>query len=280
MVPRSQSRTPGRHGTFDDCIARIPDIAGLGFDVVYLTPIHPIGRSNRKGRNNGLRAAPGDPGSLYAIGAAEGGHDAVHPQLGTLDDFRRFVRACAERGIEVALDFAVQCSPDHPWLKEHPDWFQRRPDGSIQYAENPPKKYEDILNPDFYCGDSEHLWTALRDVVLFWINQGVRIFRVDNPHTKPFPFWEWLIREVQAVDPNVIFLSEALYPAEGDEGAGKTRVQPVLHLFHLAHRQGRTAGLSQRAHALSRMRIFSAEFFTNTPDIPPLPSAVGRAVGV
>src|SRR5262249_160441 len=209
MVPRSQAREPGRHGTFDDCIARLPEIAGLGFDVIYLTPIHPIGRTNRKGHNNALRAADGDPGSLYAIGAAEGGHDAVHPELGTLADFRRFVRACASCGVDVALDFAVQCSLDHPWLKEHPGWFKWRPDGSIQYAENPPKKYEDIVNPDFYGANSVELWCALRDVVLFWVDQGVRIFRVDNPHTKPFPFWEWLIREVQNVDPDVIFLSEA-----------------------------------------------------------------------
>src|SRR5262249_55459180 len=209
MMPRSQATMPGRHGTFDDCIVRVPEIAALGFDVLYLPPIHPIGRINRKGPNNALTAAPGDPGSPYAIGAEEGGHDAIHPELGTLDDFRRLVRACADHGMEVALDFAIQCAPDHPWLAHHPEWFKRRPDGSIQYAENPPKKYEDIVNPDFYGTDREALWRALRDVVLFWVRQGVRIFRVDNPHTKPFPFWEWLILEVQSVDPDVIFLSEA-----------------------------------------------------------------------
>jgi starch synthase (maltosyl-transferring) len=209
MVPRSQSRVRGQHGTFDDCIARLPEIAALGFDVLYLPPIHPIGHTNRKGRNNALRAELGDPGSPYAIGSADGGHDAIHPELGTLDDFHRLVAACAEHGMEVALDFAVQCSPDHPWLKQHPEWFKRRPDGSIRYAENPPKKYEDIVNPDFYGGTSDQLWMALRDIVLFWLAQGVRIFRVDNPHTKPFAFWEWLIREVQSVDPTVIFLSEA-----------------------------------------------------------------------
>src|SRR5215831_17339142 len=203
MMPRSQSAVFGKHGTFDDCINRLPDIAAMGFDVLYLTPIHPIGRVNRKGRNNSLRCEASDPGSPYAIGSAEGGHDAVHPELGTLDDFRRFVRACAEHRLEVALDFAVQCSPDHPWLAQHPEWFRRRPDGSIQYSENPPKKYEDIVNPDLYAPDNEGLWKALRDVVLFWIAQGVRIFRVDNPHTKAFPFWEWLIREVQSVDPDV-----------------------------------------------------------------------------
>jgi starch synthase (maltosyl-transferring) len=193
MVPRSQASVAGEHGTFDDCIRRLPDIAALGFDVLYFPPIHPIGGTNRKGRNNALRAEPGDPGSPYAIGSAEGGHDALHPQLGSLDDFRRLVAACAGHGLEVALDFAIQCSPDHPWLGQHPEWFKRRPDGSIQYAENPPKKYEDIVNPEFYGTGRDELWKALRDVVLFWVRQGVRIFRVDNPHTKPFPFWEWLI---------------------------------------------------------------------------------------
>jgi starch synthase (maltosyl-transferring) len=160
----------------------------MGFDVVYLTPIHPIGRTNRKGRNNSLQAGDGDPGSFYAIGSQEGGHDAIHPQLGSLQDFRRFVAACGAAGMEVALDFAVQCSPDHPWLKQHPEWFKRRPDGSMKYAENPPKKYEDIVNVDFESKDSEALYRALRDVVLFWVSQGVTIFRVDNPHTKPFCF--------------------------------------------------------------------------------------------
>jgi starch synthase (maltosyl-transferring) len=176
MMPRSQSAVFGKHGTFDDCINRLPDIAAMGFDVLCLTPIHPIGRVDRKGRNNSLRYEPGDPGSPYAIGSAEGGHDAVHPELGTLDDFRRFVRACAEHRLEVALDFAVRCSPDHPWLAQHPEWFRRRPDGSIQYSENPPKKYEDIVNPDLYAPDNEGLWKALRDVVLFWVAQGCASF--------------------------------------------------------------------------------------------------------
>ena len=209
MVPRSQGKTPGQHGTFKDCIARLPDIAVMGFDVVYLTPIHPIGSTNRKGRNNAVTAAEGDPGSPYAIGSAEGGHDAVHPELGTLEEFREFVAACKQHEMEVALDFAIQCSPDHPWLKDHPQWFRRRPDGSMRYAENPPKKYEDIVNPDFSSQDAGALWNALRDVVLFWIEQGVKIFRVDNPHTKPFRFWEWLIHGVQLRHPDVIFLAEA-----------------------------------------------------------------------
>ena len=269
MVPRSQGRIPGRHGTFDDCIARLPDIAALGFDVVYLPPIHPIGRTNRKGRNNALRAGPSDPGSPYAIGSAEGGHDAVHRELGTLDDFRRFVTACLDRGMEVALDFAIQCSPDHPWLKEHPEWFRRRPDGSIQYAENPPKKYEDIVNPDFYCVDSEKLWIALRDIVLFWVGQGVRIFRVDNPHTKPFGFWEWLIREVQAVDPNVIFLSEAFTRPKVMKALAKLGfTQSYTYFTWRTGKHELQAYLSEITRYPER-EYFRPNFFTNTPDILP-----------
>jgi len=269
MMPRSQGSIPGKHGTFDDCIARLPEIASLGFDVLYLPPIHPIGHTNRKGRDNALRAEPGDPGSPYAIGSEAGGHDAVHPELGTLEDFRGLVAACATHGLEVALDFAIQCSPDHPWLTAHPEWFRRRPDGSIQYAENPPKKYEDIVNPDFYCTDSERLWSALRDVVLFWLKQGVRIFRVDNPHTKPFEFWEWLIREVQAVDPGVIFLAEAF-----------TRPKVMKALAKLGFTQSYTyftwrTGKHELESYLSEItgyperEYFRPNFFVNTPDILP-----------
>jgi starch synthase (maltosyl-transferring) len=269
MVPRSQGRVPGRHGTFEDCIERLPDIADLGFDVVYLTPIHPIGRVNRKGRNNQLRATADDPGSLYAIGSCEGGHDAVHPQLGTLEDFRRFVAACHRHGLEVAIDFAVQCAPDHPWLEQHPEWFKRRPDGSIRYAENPPKKYEDIVNPDFFTSQPDSLWRALRDVVLFWAEQGVRIFRVDNPHTKPFPFWEWIIREVQDRHPDVIFLAEAF-----------TRPKVMKALAKLGFTQSYTyftwrAGKDELQAYLSELtgyperEYYRPNFFTNTPDILP-----------
>jgi len=270
MMPRSQGQTAGRHGTFDDCIARVPEIAGLGFDVIYLTPIHPIGRTNRKGRNNALQAAPGDPGSPYAIGAAEGGHDAIHPELGTLADFRRFVRTCSSYDIEVALDFAVQCSPDHPWVKEHPEWFRRRPDGSIQYAENPPKKYEDIVSPDFYGSNSMDLWSALRDIVLFWIDQGVRIFRVDNPHTKPFPFWEWLIREIQKVDPNVIFLSEAFTRPKVMKALAKLGfTQSYTYFTWRTEKEELQAYLSEITRHPER-EYFRPNFFTNTPDILPL----------
>ncbi|MEW6635537.1 MAG: alpha-1,4-glucan--maltose-1-phosphate maltosyltransferase [Actinomycetota bacterium] len=209
IFPRSQGTEPGRSATFREAEARLPEIANMGFDVLYMTPIHPIGHTNRKGRNNALTAEPGDPGSPYAIGSEEGGHKSVHPDLGTLEDFRRFVEATREHGMEVALDLAIQASPDHPYIKEHPEWFRWRPDGTIKYAENPPKKYQDIVNVDFYCEDWEGLWREWLDVVLFWVSQGVKIFRVDNPHTKPFTFWEWLIREVQEEHPEVIFLSEA-----------------------------------------------------------------------
>jgi starch synthase (maltosyl-transferring) len=270
MVPRSQGTIPGRHGTFDDCIARLPDIASLGFDVVYLTPIHPIGRTNRKGRNNALVAQPGDPGSFYAIGSQEGGHDAVHPELGTLADFRRLVAACADHGMEVALDFAVQFSPDHPWIAQHPEWFKRRPDGSIQYAENPPKKYEDIVNPEFYATGGEQLWMALRDVVLFWIDQGVRIFRVDNPHTKPFPFWEWLIREVQTIHPEIIFLAEAFTRPEVMKALAKLGFsQSYTYFTWRTHKKELQAYLSEITGYPER-EYFRPNFFANTPDILPL----------
>jgi starch synthase (maltosyl-transferring) len=270
MVPRSQSSVEGRHGTFDDCIARLPDIAAMGFDVVYLTPIHPIGTINRKGRNNALKAQPGDPGSPYAIGSAEGGHDAIHPALGTLDDFRRFVDACRDHHMEVALDFAIQCAPDHPWITEHPEWFRRRPDGSIRYAENPPKKYEDIVNPDFYCADRVSLWQALRDVVLFWVKQGVQIFRVDNPHTKPFPFWEWLIREVQERDPNVIFLAEAFSRPKIMKGLAKLGfTQSYTYFTWRTHKAELQEYLSEITRYPER-DYFRPNFFVSTPDILPV----------
>jgi starch synthase (maltosyl-transferring) len=209
MFPRSAGPDPTRSATFREAAAHLPRIAGMGFDVLYLPPIHPIGTSFRKGRNNALRAAPEDPGSPWAIGSPAGGHTAVDPGLGTLDDFDAF-RCEAERNdLEIALDLAWQCSPDHPWVQEHPDWFRQRPDGTIKYAENPPKKYQDIYPFDFESEDWPALWQALRDVTLFWVERGVRIFRVDNPHTKTFGFWEWMIDEVHARHPDVLFLSEA-----------------------------------------------------------------------
>jgi starch synthase (maltosyl-transferring) len=269
MFLRSQGRVPGQSGTFEDGIARLPEIQAMGFDVVYLPPIHPIGRVNRKGRDNSLTAAPGDPGSPYAIGASEGGHDAVHPELGGLAGFRRFVAAARERGMEVALDYAIQCAPDHPWVKQHPEWFIFRPDGSIKYAENPPKKYQDIVNVDFYNRDREGLWRALRDVVLFWIGEGVTIFRVDNPHTKPLPFWEWLIRDVQARYPEAIFLSEAFTRPKMMRALAKAGfTQSYTYFTWRVTKQELTEYGSELAQGPSK-EYLRPNFFANTPDILP-----------
>jgi starch synthase (maltosyl-transferring) len=202
MFPRSC-------GTFKDCEAILAQIAEMGFDVLYFPPIHPIGEAFRKGKNNSRQAQPEEPGSPWAIGGKEGGHKAVHPDLGTLEDFRHLVHAAEQKGIEIALDLAYQCSPDHPYAKEHPEWFRHRPDGTIQYAENPPKKYEDIYPFEFESPHWRSLWQELKSIVEFWIEQGVRIFRVDNPHTKPFDFWEWMIRDLKKKNHSLIFLSEA-----------------------------------------------------------------------
>ncbi len=200
---------PRSSGTLKDAEKELERAAAMGFDVVYLPPVHPIGRTSRKGRNNTLVAGPGDPGSPWAIGSEEGGHTAVHPELGTLEEFDRFVERARRLGLEVALDFAIQCSPDHPWVREHPEWFFHRPDGTIKYAENPPKKYQDVYPLNFHGADPRPLWAEMRRILEFWVGHGVSAFRVDNPHTKPVKFWEWLIREVQGAHPEVVFLSEA-----------------------------------------------------------------------
>jgi starch synthase (maltosyl-transferring) len=209
MFPRSCAPEPGRHGTFKDCERMLPYVASMGFDVLYLPPIHPIGRTNRKGKNNSVISSDKDPGSPWAIGAAEGGHRSIHPELGTLADFKSLVKRAESLGIEVALDLAFQCSPDHPYVDEHPEWFRQRPDGTVQYAENPPKKYEDIFPLDFTSAQWPELWQELLSVAQFWIDQGIRILRVDNPHTKPLGFWRWLIDEVKKKHPDVLFLAEA-----------------------------------------------------------------------
>jgi starch synthase (maltosyl-transferring) len=269
LFPRSQSGDVSRHGTFDDVIARLPDIRDMGFDVLYFPPIHPIGEKNRKGRNNSLTPAPGDPGSPYAIGSHEGGHDAIHPDLGGFDDFRRLVAAAQENGLETALDFAIQCSPDHPWLREHPDWFKWRPDGSIKYAENPPKKYEDIVNVDFYGGDPPGLWTALRDIVLFWAEQGVRIFRVDNPHTKPLPFWQWMIADVRARHPDVIFLSEAFTRPKMMYRLAKIGFSQSYTYFTWRNTKPEFIDYLTELTTTEVREFFRPHFFVNTPDINP-----------
>jgi starch synthase (maltosyl-transferring) len=265
LFPRSQSTELGVHGTFADVERRLDSIAEMGFDVLYLSPIHPIGKTHRKGRNNDPQASEEDVGSPWAIGSGEGGHSSVHPGLGTLEDFRRLVASTRERGMEIALDFAVQASPDHPWIAEHPEWFSFRPDGSIKHAENPPKKYQDIVNFDFARGGMP-LWVALRDVVLFWVEQGVKTFRVDNPHTKPIPFWEWMIAEVQQRHPDVIFLAEAF-----------TRPKMMWELAKAGFTQSYTyftwrntkAELTQYAVELAAVtnEFLRPNFFANTPDI-------------
>jgi starch synthase (maltosyl-transferring) len=270
MFPRSQGSQPGKGATFDDCIARLPEIARLGFDVVYLVPIHPIGRVNRKGRDNSTLAEPGDPGSPYAIGSVEGGHRAINPELGTLEDFRRFVRAAAELGMEVALDFAIQCAPDHPWVREHPEWFRFRPDGTLKYAENPPKKYEDIVNVDFENPDREGLWNELRDTVLFWIGEGVRTFRVDNPHTKPLPFWEWLIHEVKARCPEAIFLSEAFTRPKMMRALAKVGFTQSYSYFTWRNTKSELTEYLTELMQYPTTEFFRPNFFTNTPDILPV----------
>jgi starch synthase (maltosyl-transferring) len=271
MFPRSQNRTPGTHGTFDDVIARLPAICSMGFDVLYFPPIHPIGHSHRKGANNSLTAQPGDPGSPYAIGAAEGGHEAVHPELGGIGAFRRLLQAAADYDIEVALDFAVHCSRDHPWLTAHPGWFSWRADGSIRYAENPPKKYEDIVNFDFYSKDAlPSLWLALRDVVQGWVDEGVKTFRVDNPHTKPLPFWEWLIDDIRSRHPDVIFLAEAFTRPAMMYRLAKIGFSQSYTYFTWRNSKLELTDYFTELTTRAPKDFYRPHLFVNTPDINPL----------
>ncbi|MFC2044427.1 alpha-1,4-glucan--maltose-1-phosphate maltosyltransferase [Chloroflexota bacterium] len=267
MFPRSCISKRGRHGTFKDCEMRLSYISQMGFDVLYFPPIHPIGNTSRKGKNNTPTSKPSDPGTPWAIGSEEGGHKAVHPELGTLEDFRRLVTKAQEQGIEIAMDLAFQCSPDHPWVKEQPDWFRWRPDGTVHYSENPPKKYQDIYPLEFENDRWRELWEELKSVVLFWIGQGVRIFRVDNPHTKPFSFWEWLISEIKKDYPEVIFLAEAF-----------TRPKRMYLLAKLGFTQSYTYfawrnvkwELTQYFKELTQTEIrefFHPNLWPNTPDI-------------
>jgi starch synthase (maltosyl-transferring) len=270
IFPRSMSDDPNRHGTFRDVERHLPRIRDMGFDVLYFPPIHPIGQANRKGRNNALNAAAGDVGSPYAIGGEAGGHDALHPELGSLADFQHLREAAAEHGLEIALDFAIQCAPDHPWLREHRAWFAWRPDGSIKYAENPPKKYQDIVNVDFYAkGAAPGLWVALAEVVLFWCEQGVRIFRVDNPHTKPFPFWEWLIAEVRAQYPGTLFLAEAFTRPKIMNRLGKIGFSQSYTYFTWRNTRAELEEYLTTLTAGPEADFFRPNFFVNTPDINP-----------
>jgi len=270
LFPRSATSTSARHGTLADVIRRLPGLRDMGFDVLYLPPIHPIGSTNRKGKNNSLHAEADDVGSAYAIGSSEGGHTAIHPALGTIEDFRQLRAAAAEHGMELALDFAVQCSPDHPWLKEHPEWFNWRPDGSVRYAENPPKKYEDIVNVDFYADQSiPDLWIALRDIVLFWLSEGVRIFRVDNPHTKPLPFWEWLIAQVRSRNPEVIFLSEAFTRPKMMYRLAKIGFSQSYTYFTWRNSKQEITDYFVELTTSEVKDYFRPHLFVNTPDINP-----------
>jgi starch synthase (maltosyl-transferring) len=258
---------PRSFGGLRGVTEQVPRIAELGFDVLYMPPIHPIGHTNRKGRNNTLVAEAGDPGSPYAIGDETGGHEALHPELGTWEDFDRLVATCNQHGLDVALDLAINCSPDHPWLKEHPEWFFRRPDGTLKFAENPPKKYQDIYNVDFACEDWQGLWQALHDVVRGWVDRGVKVFRVDNPHTKPLPFWEWLIGEIRAHDPDVIFLAEAFTKRAMMRALGKLGfAQSYTYFTWKSSRWELTEYVSELAHT-DEKEYFRPNFFVNTPDI-------------
>ena len=256
---------PRSFGGFRGVTEALPRLAELGFDVVYLPPVHPIGRTNRKGRNNAVRAGAADVGSPWAIGAVEGGHVALHPDLGTFAEFDALVATATELGMAIALDFAIQCSPDHPWLLEHPEWFHRRPDGTLKYAENPPKRYQDIYNLNFDCDDWRGLWKALRDVVLFWVAHGIAVFRVDNPHTKPLAFWEWLIREVRSRYPEVIFLAEAFTRPAPMTALAKSGFAQSYTYFTWKNSKAELAELMGEVLAWSP--FYRPNFFANTPDI-------------
>jgi starch synthase (maltosyl-transferring) len=267
LFPRSQGKKAGVHGTFRDVTDRLAEIAALGFDVIYLPPIHPIGVTHRKGKNNATRAEPRDVGSPWAIGGKEGGHDAVHPDLGTIAEFDAFQASARELGLEIALDFALQCSPDHPWIKEHPDWFFVRPDGTIRYAENPPKKYEDIVPLNFWCEDRERMWNACRDLLCFWTEHGVRTFRVDNPHTKPLAFWEWVIREVHARYPDVIFLSESFTRPNRMKGLAKLGFNQSYTYFTWKNSSLELKDFFGELTRAPMIEYYRPNCFTNTPDI-------------
>ncbi|MGE3856603.1 MAG: alpha-1,4-glucan--maltose-1-phosphate maltosyltransferase [Dehalococcoidia bacterium] len=267
MFPRSAGNDPSRSATFREAAARLPDIAAMGFDVLYLPPVHPIGSTKRKGRNNALEAAPGDPGSPWAIGSDAGGHTAVHPDLGTIDDFDWFVREAEAHGLAVALDIAFQCSPDHPWVREHPEWFRHRPDGSIKYAENPPKRYEDVYPLDFDTPDWRALWTALLEVFRFWMAHGVTIFRVDNPHTKPFPFWEWLIAEVKRERPEAMFLAEAFTRPKRMQALAKLGFDQSYTYFTWRNTKQELTEYFTELSTPPVADFLRPNLFANTPDI-------------
>lgn len=276
LFPRAASNVAHRHGTFKDVERLLPRLRDMGMDVLYLPPIHPIGKTHRKGKNNSLKARPDEPGVPWAIGDESGGHKAIHPELGTLEDFQSLVKKAAEHGMEIALDYALQCSPDHPYVKEHPEWFMWRPDGTAQYAENPPKKYQDVIPFNFETKEWETLWEELKSIVEFWMEQGVKIFRVDNPHTKSVYFWEWLISEIKKKDPDVLFLAEAF-----------TAPKMMYHLAKIGFTQSYTyftwrnskAEMTEYMEELTKTELkeyFRPNFWPNTPDILPYHLQTGK----
>lgn len=269
LFPRSASVQGVKHGTFNDVIHLLPRISSMGFDVLYLPPIHPIGKLNRKGKNNAVRAERGEPGSPWAIGNDEGGHKAIHRELGSLEDYKKLIAEAKKLNIDIALDLAYQCAPDHPYVKEHPEWFKQRPDGSIQYAENPPKKYQDIYPFDFETTHWQELWNELLEVILFWVDQGVKIFRVDNPHTKPILFWEWAIAETNKLHPDIIFLSEAFTRPKVMASLAKSGfTQSYTYFTWRVSKAEITDYMHELVHGSSR-NYFRPNFWPNTPDILP-----------
>ena len=270
VFPRSTSPEPGQHGTFKDTERLLPRIAEMGFDIIYLPPIHPIGKAFRKGKNNAVKAKEGEPGSPWAIGSEEGGHKSIHPELGTMEDFTSLVKAARKQGMEIALDFAIQCSPDHPYVKEHPEWFKWRPDGTIQYAENPPKKYQDVLPINFETEDWENLWQELKSIVDFWIDKGVKVFRVDNPHTKPFAFWEWMIAEVRRKYPEIIFLAEAFTRPRIMEKLAKIGFNQSYTYFTWRNTPEEFREYMQELTQTELRDYYRPNFWPNTPDILPV----------
>lgn len=269
FFPRSASAEQGKHGTFKDCEKIIPEIARMGFDVIYFPPVHPIGKKFRKGKNNALTATENDPGSPWAIGSAEGGHKSIHPQLGTEEDFKQLIKTAKQHNMEIALDLALQCSPDHPYINENPQWFKWRPDGTIQYAENPPKKYQDIVPINFETEDWENLWRELKSIVDHWVSFGVKIFRVDNPHTKPFVFWQWLIAEVRKKDKDVLFLAEAFTRPRVMERLAKTGFNQSYTYFTWRNTRNELIDYVDELVKTEMREYFRPNFWPNTPDILP-----------
>ena len=269
FFPRSAEGKPDSTSTFRDCLGRVEDAKAMGFDVIYFTPIHPIGFTKRKGRNNSVTSQPGEPGSPYAIGGPAGGHKAVEPTLGTLKDFDWLQKKIRGMGMEVAIDFAINCSPDHPYVRDHPDWFYQRPDGSIKYAENPPKRYEDIYPLNFHCDDWKALWQEMKDVILFWCKREVRIFRVDNPHTKPVAFWGWLIEGVQKEFPDAVFLSEAFTKPKMMQALAKAGFTQSYSYFTWRNNKTELTEYFTELTQTEMKEYYRANLFPNTPDILP-----------